>query len=209
MCYFQGTDEEIPPEGVGEVDKEPEEGNQQPGQTAGDTTGGNANSTNTAGTTGGNANSTDGTFKQPNTGVGRSRQANTPILKEAVSVMKEIQTQKRQKPLRDDCSVFGEHVGNKLRKLTNPKVQATVQHIICNTLFDAEMGKFDQPQRMYGQPQHSQSHSTYDNLSHWQMTQQLPSPSLSNTNSNTPSDADSNYNEENTEDIDRILHSFN
>lgn len=132
MCYFQVTDEAIP-EVVDEEDKEA--GNQQPEKKSGETTGGNIKSTNTS-------------FKQLNTGYARSRQANTPILKESVAVMGDIQAKANEKTTRDDCSVFGEHVANKIRKLSNPLVQATVQHLICNTLFDAEMGKFDQPPRM-------------------------------------------------------------
>lgn len=133
MCYIQVTHEEILPEEVSEEDKEAEGGHQQT-----ETTRGNTKSPNTS-------------FRQPNSSYARSRQANTPILREALAVMKAVQA-KNQMNNRDDCSVFGENVENKIRKLSNPRTQAAVQHVICIALFDAEMGKFNQHPRMYGQP---------------------------------------------------------
>lgn len=66
MCYFQVTHEEILPEEVSEEDKEAEGGDQKT-----ETTGSNTKSPNTS-------------FRQPNSSYARSRQANTPILREAL-----------------------------------------------------------------------------------------------------------------------------
>lgn len=138
--------------------------------------------------------------------------------------MKEIQA-KNQMNNRDDCSVFGKHVANKIRKMSNPRTQAAAQ---CNALFDAEMGKFHQPPRMYGQPHYNTVHTQYnDNFrkssinpyddpvpstsagcSSWQTTQQSQYSSLVRTSlSNIPSD-DSDFTDDGTEDIDKILHSL-
>lgn len=43
---------------------------------------------------------------------------------------------------RDDCSTYGEHVGNELRNL-NPTARTIAKHMINNILFDASMGKYD------------------------------------------------------------------
>lgn len=43
---------------------------------------------------------------------------------------------------RDDCSVYGEHVANEIRKL-NPKSQTIVKHLINNVLFEAAMENYD------------------------------------------------------------------
>ncbi|KAG8316018.1 hypothetical protein J6590_060112 [Homalodisca vitripennis] len=138
--------------------------------------------------------------------------------------MREIQAKATHNTIRDDCSVFGEHVANKIRKLSNPRAQAMVQHLICNTLFDAEMGKFDSP-RMYGQPhcqqyplQHDadrfrRSTGTYEKPASTstgrpcRQINQLASPT-SPLVSHSPSEAESNNSEVTSEDIDRILHSF-
>lgn len=45
---------------------------------------------------------------------------------------------------RDDCSIYGEHVANELRNLSC-RARTMVKHIINNTLFEAAMGKYDEP----------------------------------------------------------------
>jgi hypothetical protein len=112
MCHFQVNDEEILPEEIAEEDKESQEEGEQ-----------------TETTTGSNDKSTNISFQKPNSNYARGRQSNTPILKEAVAVMKDIQAKANRKQDRDECSVFGEHVANKIRKITNPRAQAMVQHL--------------------------------------------------------------------------------
>lgn len=123
--------------------------------------------------------------------------------------MREIQAKSSQN--RDDYSVFGEHVANKIRKLSNPRTQATVQHLICNMLFDAEMGRLDQPPRIYEQPHYPphQPSTMYGQpfTSGRTVMSQSPSPSTS-TVSHSPSDFESNYATDESEDIDRLLRSF-
>lgn len=42
----------------------------------------------------------------------------------------------------DECSVFGQHVGNKLRNYSS-RTRVYVEHAINNILFEADLGKFD------------------------------------------------------------------
>lgn len=191
MCYFQVTAEEESPEVVVEENSESHGNSQQLEKTAE----GNKTSTNQ--------------FKPPKSGYARSRQANTPILKEAVAVMREIQAKSSQN--RDDYSVFGEHVANKIRKLSNPRTQTTVKHLICNMLFDAEMGRLDKPPRIYEQPHYPphQPSTMYGQPSTSGRTVMSQSPSpFSSTVSHSPSDFESNYATDESEDIDRLLRSF-
>lgn len=46
---------------------------------------------------------------------------------------------------RDRFTVFGEHVAYKLRALRTEHSQNMVEHIICNILWEASMGNYDQP----------------------------------------------------------------
>lgn len=55
-----------------------------------------------------------------------------PRLTEAVSYLKK-KTEIADRP-KDDCQVFGEYVGNKLRQLEG-KLRATAQHRIDNILY--------------------------------------------------------------------------
>ena len=43
---------------------------------------------------------------------------------------------------RDDCTIYGEHVANEVRKLF-PKAQTIMKHLINNILSEAAMGKYD------------------------------------------------------------------
>jgi hypothetical protein len=45
---------------------------------------------------------------------------------------------------RDDASVFGEHIANKIRKM-DPITISTVQHHINNIIYQAEMGVYSRP----------------------------------------------------------------
>lgn len=59
----------------------------------------------------------------------------------------------------DDWSVYGQHVGNKLRSY-QPKTAVIVQHMINSLLFSADMGTYDIPSihQMY---MHNQTSSTF------------------------------------------------
>ncbi|KAI4460866.1 hypothetical protein MML48_5g00012963 [Holotrichia oblita] len=67
---------------------------------------------------------------------------NMPILNEAISLMRSIQS-KRQNTERDEYSVFGEQVAIKVRKLKSPHAKFMIQSVINSALFEAEMGKYD------------------------------------------------------------------
>lgn len=68
------------------------------------------------------------------------RYKNTPLVNEAVNLMRSFTSNKVEK---DEYTLFGEQVALKIRKLTTPYAKFTVQNIINNTLFEAETGKFD------------------------------------------------------------------
>lgn len=85
-------------------------------------------------------------FKSPKIDKGRKRKyANVTIdekQNEAYALMKDLQNQKKS---RDKFHVFGEHVAFKIRGLRTEQAQNTVEHLICNILWEADMGKYDQP----------------------------------------------------------------
>lgn len=51
---------------------------------------------------------------------------------------------------RDEFNIFGEHIANKIRKLPSTHAQNTIQHLISNLLYDAELGKYDYRERSNG-----------------------------------------------------------
>lgn len=53
----------------------------------------------------------------------------------------------------DDFDIFGELVARKVRKLRTPYAQATVQHLINDLLYKAEIGEYDQPKNTETQEQ--------------------------------------------------------
>ncbi|KAK4882292.1 hypothetical protein RN001_005611 [Aquatica leii] len=73
----------------------------------------------------------------------RGRQENMPAVNEAINLMKSIQSRKMQD--RDEFSAFGEQVAMKMRKLSSPHAKFAVQNVINCILFEAEMGRFDNP----------------------------------------------------------------
>lgn len=92
---------------------------------------------------------------------------------EAYNLMKELRDNKRQ---RDNFDVFGEHVACKIRSLNSPFAQNTVEHIISNTLFEASMGKYDNPGQYYPlMPSRSPYRSTPTGSTY--STTPVPSPS--------------------------------
>ncbi|KAJ8949611.1 hypothetical protein NQ318_007373 [Aromia moschata] len=62
--------------------------------------------------------------------------------KKALSIIKNIQV---RKAFKDQYTVFGEHVGMRIRDLPSPHAKTIVKHIISTVLFEAEMGKYDNP----------------------------------------------------------------
>lgn len=50
---------------------------------------------------------------------------------------------------RDDCTTYGEHVGNELRKLSS-KSQTYVKHLINNVLFKAALGAYENEEVTHG-----------------------------------------------------------
>lgn len=88
-------------------------------------------------------------------------------MSEAINILKSIQAKRQDK---DEFAVFGEEVAIKLRKIPSPHARFMAQTIINNTLFEAEMGKYDgpiiQPQQYHlpstisAQYQHFHPHSS-------------------------------------------------
>jgi len=61
---------------------------------------------------------------------------------DTLALLREINSLRQEK---DEFTLFGEQVAVKLRKLTSPYARIMAQHIINTTLFEAEMGKYDEP----------------------------------------------------------------
>jgi hypothetical protein len=78
---------------------------------------------------------------------------------------------------RDDFSIYGEHVGNELRKL-QPTAQIYVKHAINNILFQAALGRYDRP-----------NYSEQLNFSSTLVYTSTPSPSPSSTESHISPEA--------------------
>lgn len=75
---------------------------------------------------------------------------------------------------RDRFTVFSEHVACKIMMLCTENAQNMVEQIICNTLWEASMGKYDQPSfGLYNVPPILPSSALQTHLP-------LPSPVLSN-----------------------------
>lgn len=60
---------------------------------------------------------------------------------EAYAVMKTLENEQH----RDRFSIFGEHVACKMRMLRTENAQNMVEHLICHTLWEASLGKYDKP----------------------------------------------------------------
>lgn len=64
---------------------------------------------------------------------------------------------------RDEYNVFGEIVACKIRKLQTDYSKSTVQHLINNILYDAELGKYNNPPQPYNfNMPYSQSLQTFN-----------------------------------------------
>lgn len=63
------------------------------------------------------------------------------MAEEAYKVMNDLM----KKVDRDEYQIYGEHVACKIKKLSTPYAQNTVQHLINTILYEAEMGKYNEP----------------------------------------------------------------
>lgn len=63
---------------------------------------------------------------------------------EALLIMKEIK-ERNKSVVEDQYTIFGEHVGIRIRDLPSSHARIMVKHLISTTLFEAEMGKYDNP----------------------------------------------------------------
>lgn len=64
------------------------------------------------------------------------------VVREALAIIKDLQG---GRSARDQFTVFGEQVGMQIRDLPSPCARKIVKHMISTLLFDAEMGKYDNP----------------------------------------------------------------
>lgn len=71
--------------------------------------------------------------------------------------MREIK-ERNSNTLKDQYIAFGEQVGMRIRDLPSPHAQKIVKQLVSTTLFEAEMGKYDNPiifPNTYSQPSQS------------------------------------------------------
>ncbi|CAL1671604.1 unnamed protein product [Lasius platythorax] len=115
---------------------------------------------------------------------------------EAYTIMKNLENKQH----RDKFTVFGEHVAYKMRMLRTENAQNIVEHIVCNTLWEASMGKYDQPSfGLYNVPPilpskalqtllplHSPVPSNASHYSEGTSYSESPSPLQANTNASIP-----------------------
>lgn len=71
--------------------------------------------------------------------VSSTSATNAAIIVETVNLLRPIQTRKNDK---DEYTLYGKQVAIKLRNITSPQARFSVQQIINNVLFEAEMGHF-------------------------------------------------------------------
>lgn len=71
------------------------------------------------------------------------------VVREALAIIKDLQG---GRSARDQFTVFGEQVGMQIRDLPSPCARKIVKHMISTLLFDAEMGKYDNPSNYPLQP---------------------------------------------------------
>lgn len=73
-----------------------------------------------------------------------SKKYNSSATQEALSIMREI-NERNINTVKDQYIAFGEQVGMRIRDLSSPHAQKIVKQMISTTLFEAEMGKYDNP----------------------------------------------------------------
>ncbi|XP_057665977.1 uncharacterized protein LOC130899840 [Diorhabda carinulata] len=86
-------------------------------------------------------------FRSPKLGFKRKRgplaapPITTPLLNEALNVMKSIQNKKED--AKDEYSLFSEQIAIKIRKLNSPQARFAVQNAINHVLYEAEIGMYN------------------------------------------------------------------
>jgi len=87
-------------------------------------------------------------FTSPNllTGKKNLKRKNNQMAEEAYEVMKSVVNRQEK---RDEYYVFGEMIACKIKKLPTDYSKSTVQHLINNILYDAELGKYNNPPQQY------------------------------------------------------------
>lgn len=68
---------------------------------------------------------------------------NDTLVHGALSLLQAIQSNQGKKEEKDEYTLFGEQVAMKIRKIVSPQARFTVQTVINQTLFQAEMGFFN------------------------------------------------------------------
>lgn len=71
----------------------------------------------------------------------RKRRCGTDGDSDIAEVLQVLKNMSASSSVRDDASVFGEHIANKIRKM-DPTTISTVQHHINNIIYQAEMGVY-------------------------------------------------------------------
>lgn len=96
---------------------------------------------------------------------------------ETLPVMKDIQG---HRALKDQYTAFGEHVGMRIRDISSPYAKTIVKHLISNILFEAELGKYNNPNSFllpHLQPTHNVPHLTMSSFSYPTVPESVASPS--------------------------------
>ncbi|CAH1955122.1 unnamed protein product [Acanthoscelides obtectus] len=122
------------------------------------------------------------TFKSPKKrAVKRRKEEEDPRIMQAFGYLQNVASGSASNK-RDDCSVYGEHVANKIRKFDD-RLKSLAQHRINNILFDLEMSHYNssaapQPLREFapGYPQ-TMSTNQYD---YQQVSTRFPQSSFNN-----------------------------
>lgn len=103
------------------------------------------------------------TFLSPKKSIRQKKTQEDPRLTETFKIIQDISAKRQAPKIRDDCDIFGELVGSKLRKL-DIRNRLIAQQQINNILFNAEMSSLcpqsDQVRQVYNNPMTTFSPST-------------------------------------------------
>lgn len=91
----------------------------------------------------------------------RLQSEENPRIREAIKMLGAVSSSPLQA---DECGVYGQHVGNKLRHYSK-MTQAIVQHNINNILFNADMGQYDGDNKFSNFPSTNAYNITTTNVS--------------------------------------------
>lgn len=75
-----------------------------------------------------------------------TKRTKTSMANEAYEIMKTLTNKKVE---RDEYQIYGEHIACKIRKLSTDYAKSTVQHLMNNILYEAELGKYNHPPHHY------------------------------------------------------------